>query len=268
MTYISYSQNFEDVMLMRVFGKSVPGLYVDVGAWHPEVDSVTRVFYERGWRGINLEPNRRYHRLLQQHRPRDVNLNVAAGTEAGVVTFHEMIGSGMSTAHAVLADRHNRAGHQSRPVKVEMVTLTQVFDTHAAGREVAFLKIDVEGYEQAVMAGMDWQRHRPVVVLVEAIDALNQQPVWAAWESSLLNNGYLFAWFDGINRFYVRHESAELLKHFRSPPNLMDGFQLSRHSPLRPRWRTRIRLQLERRLPSRLYDGLMKILGRATSQRP
>lgn len=267
MSYISYAQNFEDVMLMRVFGHSAPGLYVDVGAWHPEIDSVTQVFYERGWHGINIEPNRGYHRLLQQRRPRDVNLNVAVGTAAGTVTFHEMTGSGMSTVQADLADRHSGAARRSRPVEVEMLTLTQVLDTHAGGREVAFLKIDVEGHEQAVIAGMDWQRHRPVVVLVEAIDALNQQPAWDAWESALLSNGYLFAWFDGINRFYVRQESAELLKHFSSPPNIMDGFQLSRHSSLRPRLRTRIRLQLEQSLPPLLYNGLMRLLGKAPKHR-
>lgn len=268
MSYISYAQNFEDVMLMRVLGHEAAGLYVDVGAWHPEIDSVTRVFYERGWQGINIEPNRSYHRLLQQHRPRDVNLNVAVGTTAGTVTFYEMTGSGMSTVQADLADRHTGTARQSRVVEVEMLTLAQVFDTYVAEREVAFLKIDVEGHEQAVIAGMDWQRHRPVVVLVEAIDALNQQPAWDVWESSLLNNGYLFAWFDGINRFYVRQESAGLLKHFQSPPNIMDGFQLSRHSSLRPRLRTRIRLQLERNLPSPMYNGLMKLLGKVPPHRP
>lgn len=267
MSYISYAQNFEDVMLMRVFGHSAPGLYVDVGAWHPEIDSVTRVFYERGWHGINIEPNRSYHRLLQTHRARDVNLNVAVGTSAGTVTFYAMEGSGMSTVQADLADRHSGTSRKSQATQVEMVTLTQVLDDHATGREIAFLKIDVEGHEQSVIAGMDWQRHRPLVVLVEAIDALDQRPAWDTWEGILLSNGYLFAWFDGINRFYVREESAELLEHFRSPPNIMDGFQLSRHSSMRPRLRTRFRIQLERRLPRPLYDGLMRLLGKARSSR-
>ena len=59
----------------------------------------------------------------------------------------------MSTVQADLADRHSGAARRSRPVEVEMLTLTQVLDTHAAGREVAFLKIDVEGHEFDTIKG-------------------------------------------------------------------------------------------------------------------
>ena len=54
---ISYAQNYEDVVLERCF-KDVPaGFYIDVGAWDPLEHSVTHHFYERGWHGINIEPN-------------------------------------------------------------------------------------------------------------------------------------------------------------------------------------------------------------------
>lgn len=262
MSYISYAQNFEDVMLMRVFEHSAPGLYVDVGAWHPEIDSVTKTFYDRGWHGVNIEPNSNYFQLLQQQRSRDANLNLAVGTSPGRVTFFEMEGSGMSTVRTDLADRYSGVARQAQTKEVDMVTLAHVFDTYAAGQEVGFLKIDVEGHEKAVIESADWKRHRPIVVLVEAIDALDQRPVWSSWEGTLLANGYLFAWFDGINRFYVRQENADLLERFTSPPNIMDGFQLSRHSSLRPRLRTRLRLQLEKALPKSLYAGLMRMAGR------
>ena len=38
------------------FGGKRSGFYVDVGAGHPTEDSVTRHFYDLGWRGINVEP--------------------------------------------------------------------------------------------------------------------------------------------------------------------------------------------------------------------
>jgi hypothetical protein len=52
---ISYAQNFEDVMLERALAEIENGFYVDVGAWHPDLDSVTRHFFGRGWRGVNIE---------------------------------------------------------------------------------------------------------------------------------------------------------------------------------------------------------------------
>lgn len=58
MSFVSYAQNFEDVMLNRCFGKQKTGFYIDIGAAWPQVDSVTHAFYLKGWRGINVEPNR------------------------------------------------------------------------------------------------------------------------------------------------------------------------------------------------------------------
>ena len=63
MTFISYAQNFEDVMLWRALGRGRDGTgtWIDVGAGDPFLHSVTCAFHQRGWRGINLEPNGEYH---------------------------------------------------------------------------------------------------------------------------------------------------------------------------------------------------------------
>src|SRR5207245_1934754 len=80
---VSHAQNFEDVMLARALRDVETGFYVDVGAWDPNIETVTRYFYELGWRGINVEPAPAYHAMLETARPRDVNLRVAAGKENG-----------------------------------------------------------------------------------------------------------------------------------------------------------------------------------------
>ena len=49
-----HAQNFEDVLLARCFEAQATGFYVDVGAEDPDIGSVTRHFYERGWRGLNV----------------------------------------------------------------------------------------------------------------------------------------------------------------------------------------------------------------------
>lgn len=56
MGIISYAQNFEDVMLWRALGHIEKGFYVDVGAGDPKLESVTKLFYDMGWNGINIEP--------------------------------------------------------------------------------------------------------------------------------------------------------------------------------------------------------------------
>jgi FkbM family methyltransferase len=101
---ISFAQNQEDLLLDRALGKP-NGFYVDVGANDPEIDSVTKLFYDRGWRGINIEPNPVPFRRLAARRPRDINLNVGASNTAGELTFYTVPeGDGWSTFNQVFAN--------------------------------------------------------------------------------------------------------------------------------------------------------------------
>ena len=56
-TVWSYSQEGEDLVLRRYLEGRTSGFYVDVGAHDPKRFSNTHLFYERGWRGINIEPS-------------------------------------------------------------------------------------------------------------------------------------------------------------------------------------------------------------------
>jgi hypothetical protein len=75
-TMTSYAQNREDVILNRIFKDVKDGFYIDIGAYHPAVASVTKAFYDRGWSGINVEPGSVFDEL-ERARPRDVNLKAA-----------------------------------------------------------------------------------------------------------------------------------------------------------------------------------------------
>ncbi len=68
---------------------------VYVGAGEPDVYSLTKNLVERlDWRGVNITPLPDRFRMLMKARPRDVNLNVAVGTEPGKVVFHGYCRSG------------------------------------------------------------------------------------------------------------------------------------------------------------------------------
>src|SRR5882757_3480632 len=110
MTLISYAQNFEDVMLWRALGSVEAGFWIDVGAAHPSEYSVTRAFYDRGWHGVNIEPEPDYAAALVVGRPRDVNLPVAIGAEAGRTTLHRIKGTGLSTFDQAIAAGHAASG--------------------------------------------------------------------------------------------------------------------------------------------------------------
>jgi len=256
--FVSYAQNFEDVMLHRVFSSIDDGFYIDVGAWDPDIHSVTKHFYERGWSGINIEPSKVHFEALKKRRRRDTNLNAAVGRCMGELDFVEVPGSGLSSLRPDAAIYASRHGLASRCYKVPVFTLQSICEQYSSGRLLSFIKIDVEGSEGDVIASLDWGVYRPVLVLVEAVQPDNRMPSWELWEPVLLDAGYIFVWFDGINRYYLRNESADLKRHFLVPPSVFDDFVVTRDHPLCMRFMTRVRLASREILPSRVFKFLTK----------
>ncbi len=227
--FVSYAQNFEDVMLWRALGHVERGCYVDIGAMHPSTLSTSLAFYERGWRGIHVEPIAEYAELLRNGRPDEIVLQVAVGEREGVVTIHEIAGTGLSTLDPAIAEGHVRAGWRAAQRTVPAVTLDAIL-AKCEGREVHWLKIDVEGYERQVLTGWTLAAPLPWIVIVESTAPLTRIDTSAQWESILLAKGYRFAYFDGLNRFYVAKGRKALLAAFREPPNVFDNFSLTASS--------------------------------------
>lgn len=222
MKFISYAQNFEDVTLWRTLKLFGPGFYIDIGANHPTRDSVTHTLYERGWRGINIEPVQHYYESLCVERPEDVNLCVAVGDEENELIFFESPETGLSTLSLEMAAKQQAEGLPFIQRTVHVRTLTSICEEHVHSElPLQFLKIDVEGFEEQVLRGMDFQRWRPWIILIES--SYDVEPTWA---SLILEAGYRFALCDGINRYYVSEEKLELLVPLSLPPNFLDEFQL------------------------------------------
>jgi FkbM family methyltransferase len=224
MPMITYAQNREDVLLNRVFAGRGQGFYIDVGANDPTACSVTRHFYGLGWHGINVEPAGAAFRRLAAARGRDVNLNVGLSKRPGSLWFYESpTASTLSTFSADEAAAHARRGHAFVRRRVPVTTLARVCRRYVSG-PIDFLSIDVENHEREVIEGGDWRRWRPRVVLVEDYIPANGVPSHGRWEPLLLAADYHFAFFDGINRFYVRAEDRQLLPLLRTPANVLDDF--------------------------------------------
>lgn len=226
MSIVSYAQNFEDVILWRVFHNLDVGFYIDIGAQDPVVDSVSLAFYEHGWRGVHIEPTKQYSDKLRNARPSDFIEQLAVGSSGGPLTFFEFSGTGLSTADPVLAKRHQDAGFFVVETQVEIVPLDFILNKYGDG-PVHWLKIDVEGLEKSVLESWCTSQVRPWVLIVESTSPLSQKQTHTEWESMVVEKGYYFAYFDGLNRFYVHQEHYDLLHYFTTPPNIFDGFVLS-----------------------------------------
>ena len=226
MTFISYAQNFEDLLLWRSLKGVEGGFYIDVGACDPTKDSVTRAFYDRGWRGINIEPDRRMSARLKSERPRDINLELAVGSKRGTIDFYETNAVGLSTTVRALAANHDNT-KKPKSYAVSLSPLSDICEQFVTG-PIHFLKIDVEGGERHVLEGANFAKWRPWIVVVEATLPMSTLQSHQEWEGLITDAGYAFAYFDGLNRYYIAKEHSDLAGSFLLPPNVFDDFLLHR----------------------------------------
>jgi len=221
-TLVTYAQYNEDIILLALLHDVEKGFYIDVGANHPIIDSVTLLFYRRGWHGINIEPVRELYGQLVRYRKRDVNLNCGAGSKSGALTLREYTETpGHSTfADSVKADHDvNKLYHD---YDVDVKVLAKIIKEQGSPH-VHFLKVDVEGFEYEVIKGSDWEKYRPEVICVEA-NNIKQN-----WRQILISHDYILFISDGLNEYYIAKEAWKRTEGFAERVIKLDYHTLKQH---------------------------------------
>ena len=219
---ISHAQNFEDVILMRAFKNVKKGFYIDIGAQDPVIDSVSLAFYNKGWRGIHVEPNPFYAAKLRNARPDEEVVEAVVGTGSGNAVFYIVGETGLSTGRKDIVRAYDKS--DIREINVPIISLAKILKK--VRREVHWLKIDVEGMEASVLESWSGSDIRPWVIVIESTLPNSQKPAHEAWEGMLLSRGYSPVYFDGVNKFYVHKRRAELQSVFGPGPNCFDEFKI------------------------------------------
>lgn len=225
--FVSYARNFEDVILNRAFADIETGFYIDVGANDPVEGSVTKSLYDRGWSGINIEAAPAFYHALCKERSRDINLCCLVGHSNGIASFYDVAGiRGASSPRADWATHYANKGFPVTTTQVAVFSLSDICQRLVGDRTIHLLRLDAAGAEADVVLGMSFERWRPWVIVVEVIDPITgdeQQPC----VSEILKNGYRAVYFDGLNRFMVADEHAEIARRIDRPPNVFDQFMRS-----------------------------------------
>lgn len=220
-----YSQNKEDLIIKGFLGNKRTGFYIDVGANDPTLDSVTKLFYDEGWTGINIEPIPRIYEKIKKARSRDINLNIGLGSSNTQIEFREFLnGDGLSTFDSKMK-KNDKFSHKDYTVKVR--TLNSIIEEFAPNKRIDFLKIDVEGYEEEVLNGINLKKHRPTLICIEA-NHIGEKD----WRGKITDNRYIEAFFDGVNKYYIAEESKDIIKKFDYPSAVLSGNPMSIRSYL------------------------------------
>ncbi|MBB2922888.1 FkbM family methyltransferase [Cellulomonas cellasea] len=213
-TFVSHAQNGEDVVLRRALSDVPVGRYIDVGANHPADDSVSRSFYDRGWRGLTVEPLAHLADLHREQRPGDeVFQGVISSSTDDHVVLHTYDDTGLSTTVDEVRDAHGATGRTATDVRVPSARLDDLLERLGwADEPIHFMSVDTEGAEADVLSTIDLTRWRPWVLVVEATRPNSTVRSHESWEPGVLAGGYQFCLFDGLSRFYVADEHADRLR--------------------------------------------------------
>jgi FkbM family methyltransferase len=175
----SYAQQGEDLVLWNVlnhFLRFQPITYMDVGAHHPVVNNNTYLFYERGHRGVLVEPNPALWGVLQGVRPEDSLIKGGIGvdgkdSEADYYVIND--DGGLNTFDKEMAESYPaKTGGQysiKEVLRMPLLDINGVMHKHFNGAP-HLLSVDVEGLDLAILQSIDWKRYRPAVICIETLE--------------------------------------------------------------------------------------------------
>lgn len=164
-----YSQYGEDIVLSKLLRGTKKGFYIDIGANHPSILSNTKYFYEKGFRGINIEPNPNLIENFYAQRSEDINLNVGISPIDGELTFYILEADTLSTFSQEVANESCIVYKTkiTEEIKVKTVPLIKIIEKYAPEKTIDFMSIDTEGYDLEVLQSNDWEKYRPRFIIIE-----------------------------------------------------------------------------------------------------
>ncbi|OGE45028.1 hypothetical protein A3B39_05500 [Candidatus Daviesbacteria bacterium RIFCSPLOWO2_01_FULL_37_10] len=164
----SYSQWGEDIIIDKLLGMKNKGFYIDIGAYDPIRFSNTQRFYNKGWKGINIEPDPIRINKFYKLRPRDINLNVGVANKNGLLDFFKFSPQTLSTFSKTALEDYQKQGHiNTKVLKIKVSKLGQILEKEHKNKLVDFFSIDTEGSDLEVLKSNNWKKFRPKVICIE-----------------------------------------------------------------------------------------------------
>lgn len=174
----SYAQAGEDVIVEGLLAARLcksqrswdSVFYVEIGANHPISTSNTYLMYQRGARGVLVEPNPELGALIRTARPRDVLVPsvVLPAPQASATLFignaHEL--SSVDEAHIKSLGDYGGIGGVREQIEVSALGINELLVPYA--NKVDFLSIDCEGLDHDLVKAIDYERIKPAIIQCES----------------------------------------------------------------------------------------------------
>jgi len=193
-----YSQGGEDDILFKYLDKDkTNGKYIDIGAGEPINISNTYVLYQKGWKGLAVEPWEPYREQWRQHRPNDIFITSPIMDSEREIKMIHTVAEGSWIYDTYVKELNNEF------IIRHAITLKKLLDTYPDFYECDLLSLDVELAEDKVLVTADFTKFKPKLIIIEKqVRGINSKP---RWEHLLLPYYNAVEEFPG-NTFYLRKD--------------------------------------------------------------
>lgn len=188
--------------------------YVDLGANHAIELSNTYCLYQQGATGVLVEANPVLLPELQLYRNKDIILPYCVSSESNKwVDFHTFKEDGLSTACKESVEeclKENENLHLDKVYKIKTISVEDIIELYLKKTPVV-LNVDVEGLEVEILNSIDFNKYRPVVIIIETIPYKKKLVIGdkrndiVEFMSSV---SYVEYAFTGINSIFIDLKSA------------------------------------------------------------
>lgn len=175
--FISYSQHADDYIAWQLLGKKKDGVVIEIGAFDGRHLSNSYALDQLGWKAVCVEPNPKIFTYLVNNRPSAINVNkaiVGDDTITEIDFYSEEIGvlSGCDYDEEDIKKRYkNRGLEYKAPEKLQVAASTfnkMLADLNLENTPIDLVSIDVEGFELEVLKGLDINKYRVKLFIIEA----------------------------------------------------------------------------------------------------
>lgn len=189
------SQDEEDRMIAELLDGDYSGTYIDIGAGEAVSCSNTWQLYRHDMRGLLIEPlkDNVYNLLLR--RPGDAVYPAAASDGNGWAIMYLLRSLSSLRADWNIEEQARAFVWRERTAEI-LARYPEIRDA------CSVMSIDVEGHEEAVLNGIDWDGHVPRIMIVED-SRPDGSPTHHVWEGLLTMHGYELHAKTKTNRIYV-----------------------------------------------------------------
>ena len=198
---IHYGEFGEDILINRILKNIKTGRYVDVGCYHPFKGSLTVQLYKRGWRGINIDLSKSSIDLFNLVRKKDINLNVAVSDFNGQTNYFE--NSPINQQNSLIKSDDNQ-----KIIKTDCKNLNFILEENKF-EKFEYLNVDVEGTENNVIKGIDFNKYRPILITVENNNLHIKDYIQSDVYKILTENNFTFISKIGVTNFFLNNENAK-----------------------------------------------------------